>query len=42
LAPDQISQDIAPTREFATIMPTMINSALALILDPGAKSRPSS
>ena len=28
--------------EFAKIMPTMINSALALILDVGEKSVPSS
>jgi hypothetical protein len=42
LAPDQISQDIAPMGEFAKLMPRMIDSALALILDAGEKSRPSS
>jgi hypothetical protein len=39
--PGQISQDIAPTGEFAKIKPTMINSTLALILDAGEKSQPS-
>jgi hypothetical protein len=42
LPPDQISQDIAAMDEFAKLMPRMIDSALALILDAGEKSRPSS
>ncbi len=41
LAPDQLSQDIAPIGEFARIMPTMIDSALTLIGATAEKRRPS-